>query len=79
MIYVIATIEVVAGKREQFLEEFRRLVPEVLAEQGCLFYGPTIDTPPARPHRRASYDAVSRTGERHCGQYRATNPGSAIN
>lgn len=43
MIYVIATVEVVAGKREQFIEEFLRLVPEVLAEQGCLFYGPTVD------------------------------------
>ena len=49
MIYVIATIEVVAGKREQFLDEFRRLVPEVLSEQGCLFYGPTIDIPSGSP------------------------------
>ncbi len=49
MIYVIATIEVVAGQREQFLEEFRRLVPEVVAEQGCLFYGPTIDIPSGSP------------------------------
>ncbi len=45
MIYVIATVDVVAGKREQFLEEFRRVVPEVLAEKGCLFYGPTVDAP----------------------------------
>ncbi len=45
MIYVIATVDVVSGKREQFLEEFRRVVPEVLAEKGCLFYGPTVDTP----------------------------------
>jgi quinol monooxygenase YgiN len=43
MIYVIATVQVVAGKRDQFLEEFHRLVPSVLAEKGCLFYGPTID------------------------------------
>lgn len=45
MIYVIATVDVAAGKREQFLDEFRRIVPEVLAEKGCLFYGPTVDTP----------------------------------
>jgi len=51
MIYVIATVEVVTGKREQFLEEFRRLVPEVLAEQGCLFYGPTIDIPNGSPRQ----------------------------
>ena len=44
MIYVIATIDVAPGKRDQFVEEFRRIVPEVLAERGCLFYGPTVDT-----------------------------------
>lgn len=43
MIYVIATVDVTPGKRDQFLEEFRRIVPDVLAEKGCLFYGPTID------------------------------------
>ncbi|MCY2992267.1 MAG: putative quinol monooxygenase [Planctomycetota bacterium] len=51
MIYVIATIEVAAGQREMFLSEFRQLVPLVLAEEGCLDYGPAIDletnlTPP---------------------------------
>ena len=51
MIYVIATVEVVPGKRQQFLEEFGRLVPEVLAEQGCLFYGPTVDTPSGLPRQ----------------------------
>lgn len=45
MIYVIATVDVMPGKRESFLAEFRRVVPEVLAEQGCLFYGPTVDIP----------------------------------
>jgi quinol monooxygenase YgiN len=43
MIHVIATIELAAGKREAFLEEFRKLVPLVRAEQGCLEYGPAID------------------------------------
>lgn len=45
MIYVIATVKVVPGQREAFLEEFHRLVPLVLAEEGCLFYGPTVDLP----------------------------------
>jgi quinol monooxygenase YgiN len=53
MIYVIATVEIAAGKREQFLEEFRRLVPEVLAEQGCLFYGPTVDLASGLPRQVA--------------------------
>jgi quinol monooxygenase YgiN len=43
MIHVIATIEVAEGKREAFLAEFRRIVPLVRAEAGCLEYGPTVD------------------------------------
>ncbi|MCL4203292.1 MAG: antibiotic biosynthesis monooxygenase [Pirellulaceae bacterium] len=43
MIYVIATIEVVPGKRQDFLREFHRIVPLVQAEQGCLMYEPTED------------------------------------
>jgi quinol monooxygenase YgiN len=43
MIYVIATVELVPGQREVFLSEFRRLVPQVRAEQGCLEYQPTLD------------------------------------
>ena len=43
MIYVIATIEVKPGKRDAFLAEFHRNVPNVLAEKGCIEYGPTVD------------------------------------
>ena len=43
MIHVIATIELNPGTRDAFLEEFRKLVPLVRAEAGCLEYGPTID------------------------------------
>jgi quinol monooxygenase YgiN len=43
MIHVIATIEVKPGRREDFLAEFRRLVPAVRGEVGCIEYGPTID------------------------------------
>ncbi len=43
MIYVIATVEVVEGKREALLEEIHRLVPKVRAEKGCLEYGPALD------------------------------------
>ncbi len=45
MIYVIAAIELKPGARDQFLAEFRELVPLVNAENGCLEYGPTIDLP----------------------------------
>lgn len=43
MIYVIATVEVGDGQREAFLAEFRKVMPLVHAEEGCLEYGPTID------------------------------------
>lgn len=43
MIHVIATIELVPGRREAFLQAFREVVPKVLAEPGCLDYGPTVD------------------------------------
>jgi len=43
MIHVIATIEVAAGKRDEFLAEFCKNVPAVKAENGCVEYGPAID------------------------------------
>src|SRR5260370_28451162 len=43
MMHVIATIEVAAGKRNDFLAEFRRIVPQVRAETGCIEYGPAVD------------------------------------
>jgi quinol monooxygenase YgiN len=43
MIHVIATIELHEGRRDAFLAEFRALVPHVLAEEGCIEYGPAID------------------------------------
>ena len=43
MIFVIATVEIKSGKRDAFLAEFRKNVPNVHAEKGCLEYGPTVD------------------------------------
>jgi quinol monooxygenase YgiN len=43
MIHVIATIALQKGQREAFLQEFRRVVPRVRAEAGCLEYGLAID------------------------------------
>ena len=45
MICVIAQIEVAEGRREEFLAEFRKVVPKVLGEAGCLEYGPMVDVP----------------------------------
>ena len=41
MIHVMATVEVVPGKREAFLSAFDANVPHVKAEDGCLAYGAT--------------------------------------
>jgi quinol monooxygenase YgiN len=43
MIYVIATVEVKLGKREAFLAEIHKNLPNVRAEKGCIEYGPAVD------------------------------------
>jgi quinol monooxygenase YgiN len=43
MICVIATIETAPGRREDLLAVFKNLVPQVLAEKGCIEYAPMID------------------------------------
>ena len=45
MIHVLATVRVVAGRRDDFLAAFHSVVPLVRAEQGCLEYGPAVDLP----------------------------------
>lgn len=43
MIHVIATIEIVPGRRDEFLAIFWENVAKVLAEDGCLEYTPAVD------------------------------------
>ncbi|MBL8385421.1 MAG: antibiotic biosynthesis monooxygenase [Burkholderiales bacterium] len=43
MIHVIATIELNPGTRAAFLVEFNKNIPAVLAEDGCIEYGPAVD------------------------------------
>lgn len=45
MICVIATIRLAEGGRADFLAEFAKIVPLVLAEEGCLEYQPMVDVP----------------------------------
>ena len=55
MIRVIATVEVAEGRRGDFLAALRQIVPKVLAEEGCVEYGPWVDLPtniPAQPEVR---------------------------
>jgi len=56
MIHVIATINVAAGKRAEFLTHFAWVTPQVRAEVGCVEYQATTDIasglavqPPVRP------------------------------
>jgi quinol monooxygenase YgiN len=58
MVHVIATVEVAAGKRDEFLAEFRRVVPSVRAEAGCLEYGPAVDLPTEIPAQVPPRDNV---------------------
>lgn len=43
MIHVIALLTAKPGKRAALLEEFRKVVPAVHAEDGCIEYGPAVD------------------------------------
>ncbi|WP_028585354.1 putative quinol monooxygenase [Desulfogranum mediterraneum] len=43
MIHVIASIEVRAERLDDFSQLFKRLIPEVRSEEGCLEYQPTVD------------------------------------
>lgn len=43
MIHVVATTTLKPGTRPAFLAEFKRMVPESLAEDGCIRYEPVID------------------------------------
>ncbi len=55
MVYVFATIELHAGKRDEFLTAQRDLLPLVRAEQGCIEYAPSVEVsladPPKQPLR----------------------------
>lgn len=43
MVHVIAVITTLPGKREEVLNEFKKLVPLVHAEKGCIEYQPVVD------------------------------------
>ena len=42
-VHVIAVITTKVGKRDEVLKHFKANVPAVLAEDGCIEYGATID------------------------------------
>lgn len=56
MICVIAVIRVVPGKRQDLLQRFRELLPEVQAEAGCIEYFPVVDFSTNLPAQRPIQD-----------------------
>jgi quinol monooxygenase YgiN len=44
LIHVIALVTAKPGQRATILEAFRANMPAVHAEQGCIEYGPAVDT-----------------------------------
>ncbi len=44
IVHVVAVITTKPGKREEVLAAFNENVPNVHAEDGCIEYGPTVDT-----------------------------------
>jgi quinol monooxygenase YgiN len=53
MIYVIATIELKEGCKDDFLGILGRNVPNVKAEKGCVNYEPTVDADSGIPIQEA--------------------------
>ncbi|HEY8612696.1 MAG TPA: putative quinol monooxygenase [Roseomonas sp.] len=49
MIHVVAVITARPGQRDALLALFRANIPAVLAEEGCLEYGPVVDLPDFGP------------------------------
>lgn len=44
IVHVVAVITTKPGKRDEVLAAFNENVPNVHAEEGCIEYGPTVDT-----------------------------------
>jgi quinol monooxygenase YgiN len=59
VLHVIAEIDLHPGTRERFLAEFRRIVPLVRAEAGCLAYGPAVDADSDLPNQHRDPDRVT--------------------
>lgn len=59
MINVIASVQVKEGKVSEFIELFKSLVPNVLAEEGCVEYFPAVDIPTGLPPQDLNENVVT--------------------
>ncbi len=59
MLNVIASIHIMEGKLEEFIEIFKSNVPNVLKEKGCIGYIPTVDMPTGLPPQKLNSNIVT--------------------
>ena len=59
MINVIATVQVKEGRASEFINLFKKIVPLVKAEKGCIEYFPTIDLPTGLPPQDMNENEVT--------------------
>lgn len=59
MINVIALIQVREGRLTEFVGIFKANVPNVLKEQGCIEYVPTLDAPTGLPFQDLNPNLVT--------------------
>lgn len=58
MITVIAEIKIKPGQRATVLKAIEKLIPSVLAEEGCGSYRPVIDANTQAPWQKLSPDSI---------------------
>ena len=58
MLTVIAIIKARPGQRENLLAEFAKIIPDVLAEDGCGAYAPMVDAVTQAAFQTTSPDTV---------------------
>ena len=59
MVNVIATIQIKEGQLSKFIEIFKKNIPMVLKEKGCMEYVPTIDVPTGLPPQKLNINGVT--------------------
>ena len=59
MLNVIATVLVKEGKKAEFIDQFKKLVPIVKKEKGCIEYFPTVDLPTELPPQATNENEVT--------------------
>lgn len=59
MIHVIAAIRIKDGRVAEFIEIFKANVPNVLKEEGCIAYEPTMDVVTGLPPQQLDANTVT--------------------